>query len=165
MELSDKTSDACAFGPFYPAILQPIVDHAERLWALVAVHELAPPSDEWATAWLVGRSEEIARVASEVLRSWHEAKTRDTEAAAELQAYLALVHGGLGRRAWVAPLPRAARRQRKGPQTGGRGQQSRSTCPCRTCSVSRRRCEIHRSASKRRQESAWPKSRVGGRKA
>ena len=97
MELSDKASDACAFGPFYPAILQPIVDHAERLWALVAVHELAPPSDEWATAWLVGRSEEIARVASEVLRSWHEEKTRDTEAAAELQAYLALVHGGLAK--------------------------------------------------------------------
>ena len=71
MNVSYETTNRCAFGPFYPAALQPTVDHAERLWGLVAVHELMPPLDEWAQAWVVGRSEEIARVTGDILGSWN----------------------------------------------------------------------------------------------
>jgi hypothetical protein len=98
MRVSDRTADGSVFGPFYPAALQPTVDHAERLWALVAVHELTPPSGAWEAAWLVGRSEEIARVASDVLTRWRDGKMRDEEAAADLEAYVVDIHRGLAER-------------------------------------------------------------------
>ncbi|MGD0526351.1 MAG: hypothetical protein ABSE49_14465 [Polyangiaceae bacterium] len=95
MPAHDRPTDGRAFGPFYPPTLQPVVDHAERLWGLVAIHELAPPSNEWASAWLHGRSEEIASVAFDVLRGWRSGEVCEAVAAASLEAYLATVHRGL----------------------------------------------------------------------
>jgi hypothetical protein len=85
------------FGPFYPPVLQSVVNHAERLSDLLAIRELTPPSEEWAEAWTTGRADEIARFAEHVVGLWQERRLGDRGAAAMLEGYLAVVHEGLAR--------------------------------------------------------------------
>ena len=61
------------FGPHYPAKLQPIINHAERLAALLHEHEIRnPPSDDAARAWLTGRAEEVEMVVGFIVADWRE---------------------------------------------------------------------------------------------
>jgi hypothetical protein len=85
------------FGPFYPPVLQAVVDHAERLWDLLALRELTPPTEEWAEAWTMGRADEIVRFAEHVIGLWEERRLADGGAASMLEGYLAVVHQGLTR--------------------------------------------------------------------
>jgi hypothetical protein len=85
------------FGPFYPPALQAAVNHAERLAELLGVHELAPPTQEWAQAWTIGRADEVVRFVEEVVRRWREGPVRDEDAAATLEDYLAALHEGLAK--------------------------------------------------------------------
>ena len=85
------------FGPFYPPALQAVVNHAERLAELLGVHELAPPTQEWAQAWMTGRADEIVRFVEDVASLWREGKLRDADAAATLDGYLVALHEGLAR--------------------------------------------------------------------
>ena len=85
------------FGPFYPPVLQSVVNHAERLSDLLAIRELTPPAEEWAVAWTTGRADEIARFAEHVVGLWQERRLGDRGAAAMLEGYLAVVHEGLTR--------------------------------------------------------------------
>jgi hypothetical protein len=84
-----------AFGPFYPPRLQAVVNHAERLSELLVAHELSPPEDEWAQAWVLGRVEEVARFTEHVTGSWRQGRLDDRAAAAALAGYLATVHEGM----------------------------------------------------------------------
>jgi hypothetical protein len=83
------------FGPFYPPALQAVINHAERLSELLGIHELAPPTQEWALAWMTGRADEIVRFVEHVVALWREGTLKDADAAATLDGYLAAVHEGL----------------------------------------------------------------------
>jgi hypothetical protein len=85
------------FGPFYPPALQAVVNHAERLAELLGVHELAPPTQEWAEAWTIGRADEVVRFVEEVVARWREGRVPDEHAAAALEDYLAALHEGLAK--------------------------------------------------------------------
>jgi hypothetical protein len=84
-----------AFGPFYPPRLQQVVNHAERLSELLMAHELSPPEDEWAQAWVMGRVEEVARFTEHVTSSWRGGRLDEASAAKALAGYLATVHEGM----------------------------------------------------------------------
>jgi hypothetical protein len=84
-----------AFGPFYPPLLQDVVNHAERLSELLLAHELAPPADEWAQAWVLGRAEEVARLTEHLIDSWRTRRLDEVQAAAALRDYVAAVHEGM----------------------------------------------------------------------
>lgn len=84
-----------AFGPFYPPRLQEVVNHAERLSDLLTAHELSPPLNEWARAWVLGRAEEVARFTEHVVTSWRAGRLDDSAAAASLAGYVAAVHEGM----------------------------------------------------------------------
>jgi hypothetical protein len=86
-----------AFGPFYPPALQQTVNHAERLADLLVAHELSPPGDEWAQAWLLGRASEVAQYVEHVIASWRAGGIAEATAAAALEGYLAIVHDGMAR--------------------------------------------------------------------
>jgi hypothetical protein len=94
-----------AFGPFYPPALQETVNHAERLADLLVAHELSPPMDEWAQAWLLGRANEVAQYVEHVVASWRAGRIDGATAAGALEGYLAIVHDGMARH-----LPHAPRR-------------------------------------------------------
>jgi len=85
------------FIPRYPPALQQVVQHADRLCELIAVHELTPPCDEWAAAWLFGRAEEMAILAQDILDSWRDGRMEEASCRATLEAYLASLHDGLAR--------------------------------------------------------------------
>jgi hypothetical protein len=93
-----------AFGPFYPPALQEVVNHAERLADLLVAHELSPPHDEWAQAWLLGRASEVSHYAEHVVASWRAGRLDEAAAAAALDGYLDVVHEGMARH-----LPHASR--------------------------------------------------------
>lgn len=83
--------------PHYPPTLQQVVNHADRLCELIAVHELTPPSDEWAAAWLFGRAEEMARLAQDILDSWRDGRMEEAKARATLEAYMVSLREGLAK--------------------------------------------------------------------
>ena len=83
------------FGPFYPPALQAVINHAERLSELLGIHELAPPTQEWALVWMTGRADEIVRFVEHVVALRREGTLTDADAAATLAGYLAAVHEGL----------------------------------------------------------------------
>ncbi|HEX3346461.1 MAG TPA: hypothetical protein VHS09_17875 [Polyangiaceae bacterium] len=93
------------FGPFYPPALQAVVNHAERLSELLGIHELAPPTHEWAHAWMTGRADEVARFVEHVVGQWREGRLPDAEAAATLDGYLVALHEGLSRHLHCADPP------------------------------------------------------------
>jgi hypothetical protein len=85
------------FGPFYPPALQAVVNHAERLAELLGIHELAPPTQEWALAWTTGRADEVVRFVEHVVGLWRGEGLDEAAAAATLDGYLAALHEGLAR--------------------------------------------------------------------
>lgn len=89
--------DVSVFGPFYPPALQAVVNHSERLSELLVVHELAPPTQEWANVWMTGRADEVVRFAEHVVAQWREGRIGEDEAAATLDGYLVTLHEGLAR--------------------------------------------------------------------
>ncbi len=92
-----------SFGPFYPSDLQDAVNHAERLAELVA--RLRLPSHEGAaTAWLVGRADEIETVVTLVAREWTSKDASESSAARTLRGYLATLHVGMALHFPRAPL-------------------------------------------------------------
>jgi len=90
------------FGPFYPAPLQEVVNHAERLAELLRTGRLvsAPLDrlDEWAAAWMSGREGEIRRFVEHTLARRASGKVDDAAAATILAGYLASLHRGMARR-------------------------------------------------------------------
>jgi hypothetical protein len=96
------------FGPFYPAPLQEVVNHAERLAELLRTGRLVPaprerleplePLDEWAMAWMSGREGEIRRFVEHTLARRASGKVDDAAAATVLAGYLASLHQGMARR-------------------------------------------------------------------
>lgn len=85
------------FGPFYPPALQAVVNHAERLSELLGIHELAPPTQEWALAWMTGRADEIVRFVEQIVALWREGTLKEGDAAATLDGYLVTLHEGLAK--------------------------------------------------------------------
>ena len=92
-----------AFGPFYPPDLQAVVNHAERLADLLVAHELSPPEDEWAQAWLLNRAAEVAQYVEHVVASWRTGGVDEATAARALDGYLVIVHDGMARHLAHAP--------------------------------------------------------------
>jgi AcrR family transcriptional regulator len=87
------------FGPFYPAPLQEVVNHAERLAELLRTGRLvSAPIDDWAAAWMTGREGEIERFLELTLTGRAHGTVDDAAAAAILAGYLASLHEGMARR-------------------------------------------------------------------
>lgn len=94
------------FGPFYPAPLQEVVNHAERLVNLLRAGRLvSAPLDEWAAAWMSGREGEIERFLELTLSGRAQGKVDDATAAAILAGYLASLHEGMARRLGLHRAP------------------------------------------------------------
>jgi len=89
----------------YPQALQQVVQRADRLCTLIAVHELTPPCDEWAAVWLFGRAEEMAVLAQDILDSWREGRMEEATCRATLEAYLASLHDGLAKHVRCSATP------------------------------------------------------------
>jgi hypothetical protein len=86
------------FGPFYPATLQAVVNHAERAAELLSALEAgAPQPDEWAWAWLTGRASEIERLVEHVATAWRRGEVAEQDAAAVVGRYLGILHEGMQR--------------------------------------------------------------------
>ncbi len=85
-----------SFPPYTPP-LQRILGRADRLCELIALHELAPPHDEWAAAWLHGRAEELAIFAQDLLDACRAGRVEEEKAGAALQDYLLSLEEGLAR--------------------------------------------------------------------
>ncbi len=81
------------FGPRYPAKLQKAVNHAEQLCAVLSRFEASEATrDDAARGWLMGRSEEIEKIASCIVGDWAlRARTVD-DAARALAGYLSDLH-------------------------------------------------------------------------
>jgi hypothetical protein len=87
------------FGPFYPAPLQEVVNHTERLAELLRTGRLvSAPLDAWAAAWMTGREGEIRRFVEHTLARRASGQVDDAAAAAILTGYLASLHQGMARR-------------------------------------------------------------------
>jgi AcrR family transcriptional regulator len=87
------------FGPFYPAPLQEVVNHAERLAELLRTGRLVSTRlDDWAAAWMSGREGEIERFLEHTLARRASGKLDDAAAATILAGYLASLHEGMARR-------------------------------------------------------------------
>lgn len=94
------------FGPFYPAPLQEVVNHAERLVELLRSGRLvSAPLDEWAAAWMSGREGEIERFLELALAGRAQGKVDDATAAAIVAGYLASLHEGMARRLGLHRAP------------------------------------------------------------
>jgi hypothetical protein len=90
-----EKSNASPFGPFYPASLQQLVNHAERLSAaLVRASEL-PRASAPAEVWLTGRTGELEAFVGDVLDDWRRGVVSADDAAGALQRYLGNVHRGM----------------------------------------------------------------------
>jgi hypothetical protein len=89
-----------AFGPFYPPLLQDAVNHAERMVIMIERTPVADAADE-ASAWLVGRGEEIECFVGAVLSDWHDARISRGHAFVAINAYLSDLHEDLPRRLGV----------------------------------------------------------------
>ncbi len=106
------------FGPFYPPTLQQVVNHAEKLREVVAIHELTPPSDEWAEVWLLGRAQEIGEFVGEIARAWRGGEISDQKAARSLVGYIESLHAGLARHLGVT-VPTCCRASPNATALGG----------------------------------------------
>jgi len=94
------------FGPYYPPRLQRVVDHAERLAQFLTVDRVASAvGDEWATAWLVGRSSEIEQVVRLVLERWWNGDGGETAAIVAIESYLGDLHNGMARHMQLSAAP------------------------------------------------------------
>jgi hypothetical protein len=76
--------------------LHGVLSHAERLAALLFVHELTPPpGNEAAAVWLLGRAAEVERYVESVTDDQATGRLDDRAALTALQLYLDAIHDGL----------------------------------------------------------------------
>jgi hypothetical protein len=85
------------FGPFYPPLLQDLVNHAERL-ATMLERTPVPDAADVASAWIVGRAGEIECFVGAVLSDWGDARISRGHAFRAINAYLGDLHEDLPRR-------------------------------------------------------------------
>jgi hypothetical protein len=92
------------FGPFYPPLLQPSVNHAERLAALLDGAQsdartffslTALDEREPARVWLTGRTSEVETFVAAVVDDWRRGIVSEEEASAALDRYLRRLHRGV----------------------------------------------------------------------
>jgi hypothetical protein len=88
------------FGPFYPPFLQEEVNHAERLANLLRRIPV-PGADDEASAWLIGRSDEIECFVGEVTADWNGGRVQSIPAAVAIGGYIDGLHRHLARRLGV----------------------------------------------------------------
>jgi hypothetical protein len=88
------------FGPFYPPFLQEEVNHAERLANLLR-RVPVPGADDEASAWLIGRADEIECFVGEVTADWNTGRVRSIPAAVAIGTYVDGLHRNLARRLGV----------------------------------------------------------------
>jgi hypothetical protein len=83
------------FGPYYPALLQLAVSHAEAFEALLEHIEVYEgPSETMARAWLTGRTEEIEMVVTCVVDDWKSGRLSEEAAERAISSYLRAMHAG-----------------------------------------------------------------------
>ena len=82
-----------AFGPFYPAQLQEVINHAERMAERLA--RLRVEGDAAASAWLLGRVEEIETFVEHVAHEWRTLGLDPHAATRAVATYLEMLHDGM----------------------------------------------------------------------
>ncbi len=116
------------FGPYYPLILQAVMNHAERLAELLARREQGQPTPDGGGAWLIGRAAELRCIAGIVAIDWHEGRLSAEAAACKLARYVRELHDGLAMHLDVA-MPGCCRGRAEAPRPFGKGTLGRRTQP------------------------------------
>jgi hypothetical protein len=83
------------FGPFYPLVLQAVMNHAERLAELLAQRERVTRDFDVGGLWLTGRAAELQCVAAMIAVDWQEGRLPAAAAAGKLARYVRELHDGL----------------------------------------------------------------------
>jgi hypothetical protein len=83
------------FGPFYPLVLQAVMNHAERLAELLAQRERVTRDFDVGGVWLIGRATELQCVAAMIAVDWQERRLPTAAAAGKLARYVRELHDGL----------------------------------------------------------------------
>lgn len=91
------------FGPFYPPVLQRVINHAERLSCVLDRLPIAVADDAEA-AWIIGRAEEVACFVRAVSHDWQAGDLEEARAARAIGAYVDGLHAGLVVRLGVETL-------------------------------------------------------------
>jgi hypothetical protein len=92
------------FGPFYPPLLQGVINHLEAFAALINTYRPKVTDEPMASTWLLGRADELTALAIDVLESWRSGTLSDADAAGTLTRYLDDLHDGFRLNVHRAPL-------------------------------------------------------------
>lgn len=81
--------------PFYPLVLQAVLNHAARLGELLGQRERTASPFEDGSLWLTGRATELHCVAAMAAVDWHEGRLSAKAAAGRLARYVRDLHDGM----------------------------------------------------------------------
>ena len=85
------------FRPPHPAVLAPVMAHAERMSELLQARERELTARDAASIWVMGRAGELQCVAGVIAEELHQGRLSPEQAAIELALHLHVLHEGFAR--------------------------------------------------------------------
>jgi hypothetical protein len=82
-------------GTRYPAVLQAVMSHAQRLRGFLEERERKTGPNDACAPWLIGRAGEIQCVVALIALDWYQERLSSQEAALRLSRYVREMHDGL----------------------------------------------------------------------
>jgi hypothetical protein len=82
-------------GARYPAVLQAVMNHAQRLRGYLEERERKIPASDPGAPWLIGRAGEVQCVVALLALDWHQERLTGQDAAVRLARYVREIHDGL----------------------------------------------------------------------
>jgi hypothetical protein len=92
-------------GTRYPAVLQAVMNHAQRLRGVLEERERRTLPGDPDAAWLIGRAGEVQCVVALTALDWYQERYSGQEAAVRLQRYVREIHDGLAMHLDIAMPP------------------------------------------------------------
>jgi hypothetical protein len=92
-------------GTRYPAVLQAVMNHAERLRGFLLERERKVRVGDPGASWIIGRAGEVQCVVALIALDWYEERYTGQEAAIRLSRYVREIHDGLAMHLDIAMPP------------------------------------------------------------